>query len=129
MKAFNNSVEKQFQRLASSFSLSEKLAGKILLEPAKDAKRREIFFYFFRVFRMFRGLVSGNFLDHDERRQPDILTWGIESCSRLPSLSTSGVPGVCSPSQWRNRPRISRGSQCWQRLDGEPSSNFQRAEE
>ena len=47
---------------------------------------------------------------HDEHSQTGILTWGLQPRSRLPGSWPVAV-GVCSPLQWRNRPRFSRGSQ------------------
>src|SRR5438445_5020970 len=48
---------------------------------------------------------------HDEHSQTDILTSGFEPRSRLPGADEQPVAvGVCSPLQWRNRPRFSRGS-------------------
>ena len=51
--------------------------------------------------------------DHDEHNQTDILTSGVTSLppSRRRSLRAGQwLVGVCSPLQWRNRPRFSRGS-------------------
>ena len=46
---------------------------------------------------------------HDEHSQTGILTWGLQPRSRLPGSWPVAV-GVCSPLQWRNRPRFPRGS-------------------
>jgi len=47
--------------------------------------------------------------NRDEHRQTDILTSGL---TLLPPSRSCGpvAVGVCSPLQWRNRPRFSRGS-------------------
>jgi hypothetical protein len=50
---------------------------------------------------------------HDEHNQTDILTSGVTSLppSRRRSFRAGQwLVGVCSPLQWRNRPRFSRGS-------------------
>ena len=77
---------KQFDALASSFSLSEKsIVGE--LTP-------------------FGEFTS----DHDEHSQTDILASGLNPCSRLPIPFGQWHLEASSPSQWRNRPRFSRGS-------------------
>src|SRR5215468_1639742 len=51
--------------------------------------------------------------DHDEHNQTDILTSDVTLLppSRRRSVGVGQWPvGVCSPLQWRNRPRFSRGS-------------------
>src|ERR1044071_1488903 len=55
--------------------------------------------------------------DRDEHNQTDILTSGLTSLPPSRSCSPLSRPphkqwllGVCSPLQWRNRPRFSRGS-------------------
>lgn len=50
---------------------------------------------------MYRGI-------HDEHNQTDILTWGFDLAPAFPVKPVA--VGVCSPLQWRNRPRFSRGS-------------------
>jgi hypothetical protein len=63
MKAFNDSLEKQFTGLASSFPLTEKS----VVETAHTGNCR---------------LCALN--DHDERSQTGILTWGFASLPTFP---------------------------------------------
>ena len=46
----------------------------------------------------------------DERTQIGILTSGLNLAPAFPIEWRSVAVGVCSPLQWRNRPRFSRGS-------------------
>ena len=89
MKAFDESRPHKRDGLASSFSLSEKL-----VVHATVADRR--------------------YNNHDEHSQTGILTSDMTSLppSRLvPRLRARTVAlGVRNPLQWRNRPRVSRGS-------------------
>ncbi len=56
----------------------------------------------------------------DEHSHADVLTFGFQTSlppSRL-RLAEPVALEVCNPLQWRNRPRISRGSQRWLQMDG-----------
>ena len=59
----------------------------------------------------------GHSFDHDEHSQTGILTSGLQPYSRLPGARPVAV-GICSPLQWRNRPRFTRGSQAFDCGDG-----------
>jgi hypothetical protein len=83
MKAFKNSAEREFGELASSFSLTEKLAGDFLRKA---------------------GITN-----HDEHNQTGILTFGLGLASAFPTVMSVALE-VCSPLQWRNRRRVSRRS-------------------
>ena len=88
MKAFALRGKNSFRGLASSFSWTEK-------RSREGGTRRA-------------------------QQQADVLTFGFQTSlppSRL-RLAEPVALGDCNPSQWRNRPRISRGSQRWLRWDG-----------
>lgn len=87
MKASTNPPRIQFEEPASSFSWTEKLV--VCRSSANGAWRRR---------------------QPDEHNQSGILTWGVKPASRLPGPSGPVAVGVSSPTQWRNRPRFSRGS-------------------
>ncbi len=48
--------------------------------------------------------------NHDEHRLAGILTSGLDLAPAFPVAKQPVAVGVCSPLQWRNRPRFSRGS-------------------
>jgi hypothetical protein len=58
------------------------------------------------------GRVGANPPRSDERNQTGILTFGLNLVPAFPTsfASRSVAMGACIPSQWRNRPRITRGS-------------------
>jgi len=93
MKAFTNPPRIQFEEPASSFSWTEKLAA--CRSSANRAWRRR---------------------QPDEHNQSGILTWGVKPASRLPGPPGPVAVGVSSPTQWRNRPRFSRGSLAFGRV-------------
>ncbi len=87
-EGIHNPLKNSSSGLASSFSLTEK-------RPRKGGTRRAY-------------------------SHADVLTFGFLT-SLPPSRLRLAEPVAledCNPSQWRNRPRISRGSQRWLRLDG-----------
>jgi len=60
---------------------------------------------------LFDGEVGPAKRDHDEHSQTGILTSGLNLTPAFPACFRKPVAvGVCSPLQWRNRPRFSRGS-------------------
>ena len=59
---------------------------------------------------LFDGEVGRSNERPDERNQTGILTPGLNLAPAFPTQWRSVALGICSPLQWRNRPRFSRGS-------------------